>query len=213
MKRFTLLAVLLFLVVPAHAAQAGPAISANSTSIIGSGFTPGHEVIIFGAANVAQPYYSQLADYLQAVTVDAGGAFQWTPAEAISPHSIWFAVDLSSTEYAAAYPNASVAPAARIAAPIVRADKDLQNDALSTDEYTVRLLLVRANDAVWIGSPMRHGPADLNRGKPGALDVDLSQLKNVRGSKHLTGHLVPSDFVVMIDPISLRFYAGRAAAR
>jgi hypothetical protein len=213
MKRLNLLAVLLFLAVPVHAAQAGPAIAASLTSITGSGFTPGHEVVIFGAANVAQPYYSRLVDYLQVVIADAGGAFQWTPADAISPHSIWFAVDLSSTEYAAAYPNASAAPAATIAAPIVRAEKDLQNDALSTDEYTVRLLLVRANDAVWTGSPMRHAPSDLNRGKPGALDIDLSQLKSVRGSKHLPGHLVPSDFVVMIDPISLRFYAGRAAAR
>jgi len=197
---------------PLHAAQAGPAIVANSTSITGSGFTPGHEVVIYGAANIPQPYYGRLLDYLQVVTIDGNGAFRWTPAEAIAANSVWFAVDLSSTDYVAAYPSSSAAPFARIAAPIVRVTKDLQNDALSTDEYTVRLVLIRANDAIWTGSPIRHGPSDLNRGKPGAMDVDLSRLTSVRGSKHLPGHLVPSDFVIMIDPISLRFYAGRAAA-
>jgi|GEM_PF-5907182 len=196
-------------VVPVHAAQTIPAIAVDSTSINGSGFKPGHDVVIFGAANIPQPYYARLVDYLQIVTVDASGTFRWAPSEAITPRSVWFAIDVSSAEYAVAYPGASNLPVATLAAPSVRALNDAQSDVLSTDEYTVKVLLVRGNDAVWTGSPMRHGSSDLNRGKPGATDIDLSLLRGIRGNKHLPGHLVPSDFIVMIDPVSLRFYAGR----
>ena len=199
-------------VVPVHAAQVTPTIAVDAASIVGSAFAPGHEVVIFGAANVPQPYYARLVDYLQVVTVDASGTFRWTPGEAISPRSIWFAVDLSSAEYCAAYPAAGNPPVSSLPAPSVHASRDAQNDVLSTDEYTVKMLLVHANDAVWTGSPMRHGSSDLNQGNPGSMDIDLSQLRNVRGNKHFAGHLVPSDFVVLIDPVSLRFYAGRPSS-
>jgi hypothetical protein len=203
---------LLLSVVPLHAAPTAPAIVVDSTSVVGSGFKSGHEVVIFGAANVPQPFYARLVDYLQVVTVDNSGTFRWEAAEAISPRSVWFAVDLSSTEYAVAYPGGGGSPLARMAIPAVRASNDPQGDALSIDEYTVKVLLVRPDDAVWTGSPMRHGPSDLNRGKPGGMQLDLSQLRSVRGNKHLPGHLVPADFVIMIEPVSLRFYAGRPSA-
>ena len=199
-------------VVPAYAAKISPTIAVDTTSIRGSGFTPGHDVVIFGAANIPQPFYARLVDYLQVVTVDGAGAFRWTPSEAISPRSVWFAVDLSSAEYVAAYPDTSDSPLAGMTTPVVRATKDPQIDALSLDEYTVKVLLVRPNDAVWTGRAMRHGLSDLNRGKPGAMDIDLAQLRSVRGNKHLPGHLVPSDLVIIIEPTSLRFYAGRAPA-
>ncbi len=212
-KRFRLLSFFFLLgVLPVHAAQVGPSITVDSTSITGSGFRPGREVVIFGAANILQPYFARLVDYLQVVTVDDGGSFRWTPNETISPRSIWFAVDLFSAEYVSAYPNASGAPLARVAAPAVRAAKNPLSDVLSIDEYTVKVLLVRPNEAVWTGSPIRHGSSDLNRGKPGAMDIDLSQLRSVRGNNRLSGHLGPSDLVIMIEPVSLRFYAGRAAA-
>jgi hypothetical protein len=195
-----------------HATQSSVAITVDGTSILGSGFTPGHQVVIFGAANVAQPYYARLADYLQVVAVDGSGGFRWDPSEAIPARSIWFAVDLSSTEYAVAYPGTSDLPLGSITAPAVRAAKEPQSDALSTDEYTVKVLLVRPNDDVWTGSPIRHGSSDLNRGKPGTMDIDVTQLRSVRGNKHLPGHLVSADLVIMIEPISLRFYAGRPSA-
>src|SRR5947209_1592080 len=86
----------LLVVVPTHGAQISPTITVNSASVVGSGFTPGHDIVIFGAANIAQPFYERLTDYLQAVTVDGSGGFRWTAGEAISPRSVWFAVDLSS---------------------------------------------------------------------------------------------------------------------
>jgi hypothetical protein len=197
---------------PVHAAPPGPSITIDSTSIIGSGFTPGREVVIFGAANLPQPYYARLVDYLQVVTLDASGTFRWTPSEGIPPRSVWFAVDLSSTGYAVAYPGSNILALPGVAAPVISAVKDLQSDALSTDEYTVKVLLVRPNDDVWTGSPMRHGSSDVNRGKPGTMDIDVTQLRSVRGNKHVPGHLVPADLVILIEPISLRFYAGRLAA-
>src|SRR5258708_6477121 len=87
-----------FSVVPVHAAQLTPTIAVGATSIVGSGFTPGHDVVIFGVANIPQPYYARLVDYLQIVTVDASGTFRWAPSEAITPRSVWFAIDVSSAE-------------------------------------------------------------------------------------------------------------------
>jgi hypothetical protein len=203
---------ILLAVLPVHAAPIGPSITVDSKSIIGTGFTPGREVVIFGAANVPQPYYARLVDYLQILTVDAAGTIRWTPSEGVPPRSVWFAVDLSSTGYTVAYPGSGSVPVPGLAAPVISAVKDLQSDALSIDEYTVKVLLVRSNDDVWTGSPIRHGSSDVNRGKPGTMDIDVTQLRSVRGNKHLPGHLVPSDLVIMIEPISLRFYVGRSAA-
>jgi hypothetical protein len=78
----------LLCVVPAYGAKINPTIMVDTTSIRGSGFTPGREVVIFGAANIPQQFYARLVDYLQVVTVDGAGAFRWTPSEAISIHSM-----------------------------------------------------------------------------------------------------------------------------
>lgn len=214
MKRRWALCAFLFLLVPSvGAAQSKPAIAVDATSISGTGFNRRREVVIFGDANIPLPFAGRLRSYFQVVTTDDSGGFRWEPAGAVPARSIWFAVDVASSDFAVAKPGSTQMLQAELTKPDVLDGIDGATDALSLSEYQLDVLLVRANDAVWIGSVMRHSSADLNRAKPGTLRFDPSAMTSVRGGKHTPGHLLPSDLVIVIEPVSLRFYAGPPAGK
>jgi hypothetical protein len=198
-------------VASAFGANTRPNIVVDSTSVIGSGFANGHHVAIFGAANVPQPFGGRLIDYMQIVVADSTGNFRWTANEEISRRSVWFAVDVSTAEYAVGSPGSDL-PLAALSPPAVRPGRDPMNDALAIIPQMVNVLVVRPNDSVWTSAPIRHGSSDLNGGKPGSMQADLSQLRHIHGNVHGAGHLLPADLVIMIDPVSLVYYAGHPNA-
>lgn len=207
-SRFFLLCCLGF-TVAAHTAQTAPSIVVDASGVSGAGFREGHEIAIFGAGMVPKPYQIRLTSSLQFVTADAAGGFRWQSLEPISEQTIWFAVDTASLDYVAGSLDPAALSLARLAAPSLTSSAKPDSDALNLGESYAHIVVVRPNGAVWMASPTRNGNADLNRFKPGKLRFDLTNLKTIRGVGQTPGRILPADFVLLVDPVSLRYYAGR----
>src|SRR4051794_20741079 len=121
-------------------------------AIIGSGFTPAGQVVLYGCANPPQPYYRRLLSFLNVVTVDAAGSLRWEVQEAISPNSVWFVVGSSPNDEVVAVPGRTTPPEGGLAAPRLLVGRDAGNDALAIDEYMDDIVIVRPNDTVWAGT-------------------------------------------------------------
>ncbi|HSY50863.1 MAG TPA: hypothetical protein VLC46_18815 [Thermoanaerobaculia bacterium] len=191
-------------------------LSFETSAVVGSGFTPGRQVVLFGSAYPPQPYSRRLLSYLKVFTADKQGSFRWEAPEPIAQRSVWFAIGSVPADQVVAVPGNAAPPKASLPPPVLLVGRDAGADALSISEYMTDVLVVRPDDTVWFGAAIRHGTSDLNRGLPGVNNFSTRTLM-AKGAANGAGngpaptldHLTPSDVVVVVDPVSLRFYAGR----
>jgi hypothetical protein len=200
----------------ATAAVSPARLAFEPSAVVGSGFAAGRQVVLYGCANPPQPYFRRLLSYLNVVTADANGTFRWEAPEPISLNSVWFAIGSIPNDEAIAIPGTSAPPISTLTAPHLLVGRDAGDDALAINEDMDDVVIVRPNDTVWIGTAIRHGSSDVNRGLPGAMNFSTKTL-NAKAALNRSGnsanaalnHLNPSDIVILINPISLRFYMGR----
>jgi hypothetical protein len=221
MKLRSILLCVLFLIVPTLLAAAGtPALlTFEESTVVGSGFNPGKQVVLYGCSNAPQPYSRRMRSYLNVVTADTHGAFRWQAPEPISEYSVWFAIGSVPSDEIVAVPGRSVPPVASLPAPHLLAGRDAGDDALEIAGEMNDVVIVRPNGTVFVGTAIRHGTADLNRGLPGLTTFSAKTLtpkSTDNGASNLPiqalKQLNPSDLVVIVDPVSLRFFAGRLSA-
>ena len=193
-------------------------LSFETSAVVGSGFAPRKQVVLFACSSPPQPYARRMLSYLQIITADNQGGFRWEAPEPIAHNSVWFAIGSGSADPVVAVPGDDAPPRATLAAPSLLAGRETGGDALSIDAYMTDVLVVRPNDSVWFGTAIRHGASDLNRGLPGLNSFSIKGLKAHGTSNEQNApatsldHLTPSDVVVIVDPLSLRFYDGRLSA-
>ena len=187
-------------------------LSFETSAVVGSGFTPGRQVVLFGEANPPQPFTRRLLSYLQVLTADSNGGFRWEAPEPIAQNSVWFAIGSVPADQVAATPWSASSPKASLPPPGLLVGRDAGNDALSISSYMADVLVIRPDDTVWLTTSIRHGSADLNRGLPGKANLPARALKAMGTVKTPTPaltRLTPADTVVIVEPVSLHFYIGR----
>jgi hypothetical protein len=192
-----------------YAAAGTPRLSFDTTAVLGAGFTPSGQVVVFGYSNQPQPYTRRLMNFWKVVTADSGGAFRWETPEPVANHSVWFAVGSSSRDLVVGVPGDGDVSNLTLAAPTLLAGQDSGGDALSVSEYMAEVVVVRPNDTAWRGTAIRHGTGDLSRGQSGAHKVSLASLTTVGSTTRVLNRITPADVVVIVEPVSLRFWAGR----
>ncbi|HXH41022.1 MAG TPA: hypothetical protein VNN08_20510 [Thermoanaerobaculia bacterium] len=211
-----LCALLLLDTVALNAAVNPAQLSFEASAIVGSGFTPGRQVVLFGCANPPQAYSGRLLSYLNVVSADAKGAFRWEASEPIAQYSVWFAIGSVPADQVVAVPGKAAPPKASLPPPGLLVGQGAAGDALSIAEYMTDVLVVRPDGSVWSGTAIRHGSNDLNRGLPGVNNFLIKALR-AKGVPNAPpslpaptlDHLTPADVVVIVEPVSLRYYTGK----
>jgi hypothetical protein len=187
-------------------------LSFETSAVVGSGFTPGRQVVLFGEANPPQPFTRRLKSYLQVITADGSGGFRWEAPEPIASNSVWFAIGSVPGDQVAAVPWSASPPQASLPAPVLLVGRDTGNDAISISAYMADIVVIRPDGTVWLTTSIRHGSADLNRGLPGKSNLPVRSLHAMAAAKTpapaLT-RLTPADTVVVVEPVSFHFYIGR----
>lgn len=218
MKKRSILLCAFLIAVPAllAAAETSARLTFEKSAVAGSGFTPGKQVVLYSCSNAPQPYSRRMRAYLNVVTADSNGAFRWQAPETISEYSVWFAIGSVPSDEVVAVPGRSAPPAASLPAPHLLAGRDAGDDALAIVGEMNDVVIVRPNGTVWVGTAIRHGSTDLNRGVPGLTNFSLKTL-TPKSADNRPGdppgqalkQLNLADFIVIVDPVSLRFFAGR----
>jgi hypothetical protein len=209
MKIARLLVVLSLLVTPVTrlvAAPAVPVITFDSTHVIATGFHSGRDVAIFGVGTGPGPYFLRLMRFTDTLTTDSAGTMRFEIAGGVPDHSVWFAVDTQTRDFAVGSPRPELLRAT-LSAPGIRHGNQTA-DSIDLDRRLMDLLVVRPGAGVWIGSCGRNSLKDLNRGKSGAMQLSADQLTAARKS---TGHpstFLPSDLLVIIDSETLEYFVG-----
>ena len=177
-------------------------LSFEASAVVGSGFTPGRQVVLFGEANPPQPFTRRLLSYLKVMTADNDGSFRWEAPEPIAPNSVWFAIGSVPADQVAAVPWSASSPTASLPPPTLLVGRDAGNDALSINAYMADILVIRADGTVWLTTSIRHGSADLNRGLPGKANLPVTALQSMAAVKTDTPaltRLTSADIVVVVE--------------
>jgi hypothetical protein len=204
---FPLALVLSISISAASAAPVAPGITFDATHVVATGFHSGRDVVIFGVGSAPGPYFSRQLRFIDTVVADAAGAVRYEIPEGVPDHSIWFAIDAQTRDYAVAAPHAAqLRPSLR--APIVHSALDAGKDAIDLDRRLMDLLLVRPGEGAWIGSCGRNSRKDLNRGKSGAMQLSAAQLIAAPRSSGRPDTILPSDLVIIIDSETLEYFVG-----
>ena len=199
--------VLLIAISGLRAAPASPAISFDSTHVVATGFHSGRDVIIFGVATAPGPYFSRMLRFTDTLVADAAGAARYEVADGVPDHSIWFAIDAQTRDYAVAAPHGTpLRPT--LNTPSALPGLDAGKDAIAVDRRLEDLLIVRPGGGVWTGSCGRNSPKDLNRGKGGGMQVPVAQMTAAPKTVGRSSVVLRSDLVVVVDSETLEYFVG-----
>jgi len=180
------------------------AFAGKEITIIGA--TPGASVVLFGVANIPGDFYPTLDYREQLLTADKQGMASYTSTDAVPGRSVWFAVDARTGEIGvAAPPGFPLRPA--LAAPHILDDASAQS-ILDVPTDLAYALVVQPGTGAWIGGIAKGSAHDLNPAGR-ASRVRLTSFYSLDKSASHPGHLTPADVVIIVDPHSLRFYAGK----
>jgi hypothetical protein len=176
-------ALLFALVLPAVSAAgtAAPALSfdpaSDATSVRGSGFTPGGQVVWFATARVVEDYYLTLAHYQSVTAVDAAGGASFDLGRPVPRASTWVAVDLTTGASVLASPTGSPVRLVDLGPGALSLGTGGAPDVVADRRSLVEALLVRPGVGAWELTVGDGGVADEDGVGDGHLQFSLSRMR------------------------------------
>jgi hypothetical protein len=201
----------LLLCVTSAAATDPLAIAFSQKEVTASGFTPKAPVVFFSVANQTGQFYATLVRREKVVTADSSGTAVYKLDEDLPRRSVWFAINLRTGEFAvAAPPTFPLRPT--LPQPTLARDSATGLDLVDLSADYAEILVVQPGMGAWTDSVAKGSLKDLNRTGLSLRTTPSSFLAVDKSNTH-PDHLTPADLLIIVDPHSLRFFAGRAVPR
>jgi hypothetical protein len=206
----------LFLLLGSAWAGAGgsPALTFGQQKVVGSGFSPGGQVVWFGLTQEVVAYEVTYARQQQVGTVDEKGQAIFDLGKAVPRRSLWVAVDLASGAYAIATPpgfplRQSELPVAALASRGASLGDQLEDES----DYS-EILLVRPGQGAWGATVGRGGAADESAPADRGLRISLARLTPVLASfSGSPERAAARDLLIVVHPDTLSAAVAVLGAR
>ena len=173
------LAVLLFFPLSWATAGAAPQLAFAGHGLVGSGFSPGGQVIWFGLTQEVVAYEVTYARHQEAGPVDGKGQASFDLGKAVPRRSLWVAVDLASGAYAIATPPGFELTQTELPATALTYRGSSLADQISDEADGSLILLVRPGQGAWGAAVGRGGLLDESLPTETAVRVSLDRLEPI----------------------------------
>jgi hypothetical protein len=178
--------------------QAQPSFLFQPDSVQASGLTPAGDVVVLGAARIAEGYSRHMATGAERVSdADGDGIVDVRRGARTPKHSVWIAVDLSSGVSSVASPDPD-------GAALVREKLSMgQLRQLTRNGDYVMFLVVRPRVGAWTRTVEDSGVYDSDGTPDLKVKLDVERMQPVGDSPSAPRHLEKTDVVFAVDPMNL----------
>lgn len=187
----------------ATTASAELTLQLQGDAVVATGATPGQQVFFYGISHDVESYAGTIVHHESLLGADSGGVAAWHSG-AVSPRSLWFAVDVQTGAVAVTTPDGF--PLRRMDAPEEVVKRKELMEALEVPFFYAEVLFVRPGGGVWAETASRGGSKDLKT-KSGALTLDPKVFRKLRGSDPGPDKVRRDDVIIVIEPYSLAFFS------
>jgi hypothetical protein len=204
--------VLLLLILLPMPLVGAPVVSLEGNAVKVTRVTPAGKVVFFGIARDGQGYSLRASSFEDVVEdTDKDGAVQLDLPRPVPFRSIWAAVDLTSGEYAIAFPEGFTPTVLNFPVAALHRHDNGQGkpDLLDDRRCAIEVLVVRPGQGAWRQSLGDGDPDDEDGAANGRIDWSVDKGRAVKNGPAAPADFDPGDVIVVMDPTRLELYATR----
>lgn len=188
------------------AADAPLEVAMRESRIVVTNATPDGDVVLFGAALDGSFGVLRQRRVAEAITADAAGALEFTPARALPHRTICVAVDVETGRIAVGGDPDYEIQLRPFPIETLRRDGDGVSGLGGVDVPRAELLIVRPKGGAWRLAASEGGSGDDDRQHNGRLGLDLSSATAIGSETPPPKRLKNKDVIVLIDSARLQVF-------
>jgi hypothetical protein len=194
---------------PSPHQEGGPDVRFDGGDVVAAGVTSGTDVYFAALSLTAADYSIHLERSFGAMHAAANGDVRLTPETPLRERSVWIVADAASGDFTIAAPDGFLLRQLDFAEHTFDHPSTGLLKHLDLDHSHVEMFLIRPGSGIWRGSARDGAAGDDDAEQNGRIQLGLGTLAPLSGTASAPDHMQGGDVVVLIDQITLEYWAAK----